>query len=110
MAARRGRRPARCRGTRRPAVRDARHMLLWNLTGGPAGGVHATDPSNAARTLLMDLRTLDWDDELLDAMEIPRAVLPEIRSSSEVYGTAGGGPSRGAGAGLPRGPRRPPLR
>jgi len=65
-------------------------MLLWNLTGGPAGGVHATDPSNAARTLLMDLRTLDWDDELLDVMEIPRAVLPEIRSSSELYGSAVG--------------------
>jgi glycerol kinase len=64
--------------------------LLWNLTGGPAGGVHATDPSNAARTMLMDLRTLDWDDELLDVMEIPRAVLPEIRSSSEVYGRAVG--------------------
>jgi glycerol kinase len=64
--------------------------LLWNLTGGPAGGVHATDPSNAARTLLMDLRTLDWDDDLLEIMEIPRAVLPEIRSSSEVYAPAVG--------------------
>src|SRR3954451_15624885 len=64
--------------------------LLWNLTGGPAGGVHATDPSNAARTLLMDLRTLDWDDDLLEIMEIPRAVLPEIRSSSEVYASAVG--------------------
>ena len=64
--------------------------LLWNLTGGPRGGVHATDPSNAARTLLMDLRTLDWDDDLLDVMGIPRAVLPEIRSSSEVYGNAVG--------------------
>jgi hypothetical protein len=48
---------------------------VWNLTGSPAGGVHATDPSNAARTLLMDLRTLDWDD-LLDIIGIPRAVLP----------------------------------
>jgi glycerol kinase len=64
--------------------------LLWNLTGGPRGGVHATDPSNAARTLLMDLRTLDWDDDLLDIMGIPRALLPEIRSSSEIYGTAVG--------------------
>ena len=60
--------------------------LLWNLTG----GVHATDPSNASRTLLMDLRTLDWDDELLDATGIPRALLPEIRSSSEVYDAAVG--------------------
>jgi glycerol kinase len=58
--------------------------LLWNLTGGPDGGVHATDPTNASRTLLMNLRTLDWDDGLLDAMAIPRALLPEIRSSSEV--------------------------
>jgi glycerol kinase len=64
--------------------------LLWNLTGGPAGGVHATDPTNACRTLLMDLHGLAWDQELLDIMEIPRATLPEIRSSSEVYGTAVG--------------------
>jgi len=64
--------------------------LLWNLTGGPDGGVHATDPTNASRTLLMDLRTLDWDDGLLDAMAIPRALLPEIRSSSEGYGLAAG--------------------
>src|SRR5690606_16583514 len=62
--------------------------VLWNLTGGPDGGVHATDVTNASRTLLMDLRTLDWDDELLDAFRVPRAMLPEIRSSSEVYGTA----------------------
>jgi len=52
--------------------------------------VHATDPTNASRTLLMDLRTLRWDDELLDATRIPRALLPQIRSSSEVYGTAVG--------------------
>jgi glycerol kinase len=64
--------------------------LLWNLTGGPDGGVHATDPTNASRTLLMDLRTLEWDDDLLETMRIPRAVLPEIRSSSEVYGNAVG--------------------
>jgi glycerol kinase len=63
---------------------------LWNLTGGPEGGVHATDPTNASRTLLMNLRTLEWDDDLLDLMEIPRQVLPEIRSSSEVYGRAVG--------------------
>jgi len=64
--------------------------LLWNLTGGPNGGVHATDPTNASRTLLMNLNTLEWDDELLETMEIPRALLPEIRSSSEVYGAAVG--------------------
>ena len=64
--------------------------LLWNLTGGANGGVHATDPTNASRTLLMNLHTLEWDDELLSTMDVPRALLPEIRSSSEVYGTAAG--------------------
>jgi glycerol kinase len=64
--------------------------LLWNLTGGPNGGVHATDPTNAGRTLLMNLHTLEWDDEILETMKIPRALLPEIRSSSEVYGNAAG--------------------
>ncbi len=61
--------------------------VLWNLTGGTDGGVHLTDVTNASRTLFMDLRTLQWDDEVLAAMDIPRAMLPEIRSSSEVYGT-----------------------
>jgi glycerol kinase len=60
--------------------------LIWNLTGGPHGGRHVTDASNASRTLLYDLRSGDWDDELLAALRIPRAVLPEVRSSSEVYG------------------------
>jgi glycerol kinase len=64
--------------------------LLWNLTGGPDGGVHATDPTNAGRTLLMNVHTLEWDDELLETMKIPRELLPEIRSSSEVYGAAVG--------------------
>jgi glycerol kinase len=64
--------------------------LLWNLTGGPDGGVHATDPTNACRTLLMNLHTLEWDQDLLDLLRIPRALLPEIRSSSEVYGSAVG--------------------
>jgi Glycerol kinase len=50
--------------------------LLWNLTGGPNGGVHATDPTNAGRTLLMNLHTLEWDDELLETMKIPRALFP----------------------------------
>ncbi|MFL5818082.1 MAG: glycerol kinase GlpK [Conexibacter sp.] len=60
--------------------------LVWQLTGGPVGGVHVTDVTNASRTLLMDLRTLDWSQEALELIGIPRAMLPEIRSSSEVYG------------------------
>ncbi|WP_028852037.1 glycerol kinase GlpK [Thermocrispum municipale] len=61
--------------------------LLWNMTGGPNGGLHITDPTNASRTLLMDLDTLDWDAEIADEMGIPMSMLPQIRSSSEVYGT-----------------------
>jgi glycerol kinase len=57
--------------------------LVWNLTG---GRVHVTDPSNASRTMLYNLRTGDWDDELLDVFGVPRSVLPVVRSSSEVYG------------------------
>jgi glycerol kinase len=60
--------------------------VLWNLTGGPDGGVHATDVTNASRTLFMDLETCQWDDEILAVFDVPRAMLPEIRSSSEVYG------------------------
>jgi len=62
--------------------------LLWNLTGGPDGGVHATDVTNASRTLFMGLRTLQWDDEILNDFGVPKAMLPEIRSSSEIYGHA----------------------
>jgi glycerol kinase len=62
--------------------------LLWNLTGGVEGGVHATDVTNASRTLLMDISTCRFDPELLDIWGIPAALLPEIRSSSEVYGHA----------------------
>jgi glycerol kinase len=62
--------------------------LMWNLTGGPDGGLHITDVTNASRTQLMQLRTLDWDRELLETFGIPRATLPDIRSSSEVYGEA----------------------
>ncbi|WP_432991182.1 glycerol kinase GlpK [Dactylosporangium sp. CA-233914] len=62
--------------------------LLWHLTGGPAGGLHLTDVTNASRTMLMDLDTLDWDDELLALFDVPRAMLPAIRPSSEVYGSA----------------------
>ena len=59
--------------------------LLWNLTGGPEGGVHITDVTNASRTQLMNLASLDWDRELMDAFRIPQSVLPRIASSSEVY-------------------------
>jgi glycerol kinase len=61
--------------------------LLWNLSGGVDGGLHATDPTNASRTMLMDLDTLQWDAEIAAEMGIPLAMLPEIRSSSEVYAT-----------------------
>jgi glycerol kinase len=62
--------------------------ILWNLTGGPNGGLHLTDVTNASRTQLFDLSTLDWDDGLLDTFGIPRAVLPRIAASSAVYGAA----------------------
>jgi len=65
--------------------------LIWKLTGR-----HVTDVTNASRTLLMNLAALDWDEELLDAMDVPRAMLPDIRSSAEIYGTA-----RGLLAGVP---------
>ncbi len=64
--------------------------VVWNLTGGVNGGVHVTDPTNASRTMLMDLETLDWDDEILGIMGVPKAMLPEIKSSSMVYGNAVG--------------------
>jgi glycerol kinase len=64
--------------------------VIWNLTGGPAGGAHVTDVTNASRTMLMDLQTLDWDDAILEAIGVPRAVLPEIRSSSQSYGEGTG--------------------
>jgi glycerol kinase len=64
--------------------------VLWNLTGGTNGGVHATDVTNASRTMLMSLETLDWHEPSLELMGIPRSMLPEIRSSSEVYGQAKG--------------------
>jgi glycerol kinase len=62
--------------------------VLWNLTGGTDGGVHVTDVTNASRTLFMDLETLQWDEEILDVFGVPKSMLPEIKSSSEVYGTA----------------------
>ncbi|QTR01546.1 glycerol kinase, partial [Saccharothrix algeriensis] len=71
--------------------------VLWNLTGGVRGGVHVTDPTNASRTLLMDLDTLAWDADIAADLGIPLSMLPEIRSSSEVYGKAR---ERGALAGV----------
>lgn len=61
--------------------------LIWNLTGGIDGGVHVTDATNAGRTMLMDVRSLRWSDELLDVLDVPRAMLPEIHGNAEVYGT-----------------------
>ena len=72
--------------------------LIWNLTGGTDGGLHITDVTNASRTMLMDLKTLDWDDEVMDVMGVPRAMLPEIKASSEVYGEVRSG---GALQGVP---------
>jgi glycerol kinase len=72
--------------------------LLWNLTGGRSGGVHVTDPTNASRTMLMDLRTLDWDEELLGFFGVPRTMLPDIRPSADPQGygvTLSTGPFRG---------------
>lgn len=70
--------------------------LIWWLTGGPDGGRHLTDVTNAGRTMLMDLATLAWDDALLADLDVPLSMLPEIRSSSEVYGhTTADGPFRG---------------
>ena len=57
--------------------------VIWNLTGGKDGGIHATDVTNASRTMLMDLKTLAWDDELLAIFKIPRAMLPAIQASSD---------------------------
>ena len=66
-------------------------FVIWQLTGGPDGGVHVTDVSNASRTMMMNLETLDWDDEILGVLDVPKAMLPQIRASSEVYGDAKNG-------------------
>lgn len=68
------------------AVGTIDSWLLWNLTGGPKGGVHATDVTNASRTLLMNIDTLDWNPELCAKVGVPEAALPSICSSAEVYG------------------------
>ena len=73
--------------------------IIWNLTGGPNGGAHITDVTNAARTMLMNLATLDWDQELLDILDVPRQMLPAIRPSSDSAGygaTLQDGPMGGA--------------
>jgi glycerol kinase len=70
-------------GTARFGTIDS--WLLWNLSGGTQGGVHFTDVTNASRTLLMNLETLQWDEQLLGFFGVPRSVLPEIKSSSEIY-------------------------
>lgn len=64
--------------------------ILWNLTGGVNGGLHLTDVTNASRTLLMNLETLDWDDEIITSLGIPRQLLPEIKPSSGILGFATG--------------------
>jgi glycerol kinase len=64
--------------------------LIWNLTGGTRGGVHVTDVTNASRTMLMNLRTLEWDPYLLELFSVPAAMLPEIRPSMQRYGTCTG--------------------
>jgi glycerol kinase len=71
---------------------------LWNMTGGVNGGLHVTEPTNASRTLLMDLDTLSWDADIAADMKIPLSMLPEIKSSSEVYGNAR---EQGSLAGVP---------
>ncbi|MBA2366241.1 MAG: glycerol kinase GlpK [Actinobacteria bacterium] len=63
-------------------------FLIWKLSGGTDGGVHVTDVTNASRTLMMNLETLDWDDDILSLLGVPRAMLPEIKASSEVYAEA----------------------
>jgi glycerol kinase len=63
---------------------------IWNLSGGTNGGVHVTDVTNASRTMMMNLETLEWDDEILKILNVPRAMLPEIHASSEVYTEARG--------------------
>uniref|UniRef100_A0A1Y1KD37 Probable glycerol kinase n=1 Tax=Photinus pyralis TaxID=7054 RepID=A0A1Y1KD37_PHOPY len=77
----------------RDAISDGRCLfgtidtwLIWNLTGGVNGGLHITDVTNASRTMLMNINTLKWDPHLCKVFDVPLAVLPEIRSSSEIYG------------------------
>lgn len=82
----------------REAIDDGRCMfgtldswILWNLSGGVEGGVFITEPTNASRTMLMNLRTLQWDDDLLEFFEIPKQILPEIKSCVEIFGYVNAG-------------------
>lgn len=69
--------------------------ILWQLTGGTDDGVHATDVTNASRTMLMNLETLDWDNHLCTFFKIPKFILPKIRSCAEIYGYVYDGPLKG---------------
>jgi glycerol kinase len=69
--------------------------LIWNLTGGTNGGLHITDVTNASRTMLMDLKTLSWDEDIASTIGVPTSMLPEIRASSEVYGEVSAGGFQG---------------
>ncbi|XP_041499320.1 glycerol kinase-like [Microtus oregoni] len=84
------------------AIEDGRALfgtidswLIWNLTGGINGGVHCTDVSNASRTMIFNIHSLQWDEELCKFFEIPMCILPRIRSSSEIYGLMKTGPLEG---------------
>ena len=74
--------------------------VIWNLTGGPLGGIHVTDVTNASRTLLVDIKTLQWDDKMLQVLKIPASILPKIVASSEVYGYTRAGLENVAVAGV----------
>ena len=69
--------------------------LIWNLTGGTDGGLHITDVTNASRTMLMNLTTLSWNEEIASIIGVPMSMLPEIRASSEVYGEVKSGAFQG---------------
>lgn len=69
--------------------------ILWNLTGGLDDGVHLTDVTNASRTMLMNLKTLDWDANLCHFFQIPKSILPQIRSCAEIFGYVYEGPLKG---------------
>jgi glycerol kinase len=69
--------------------------MIWNLTGGTNGGLHITDVTNASRTMLMDLETLSWDEDIASTIGVPTSMLPEIRASSEVYGEVAAGGFQG---------------
>src|SRR5258708_17973850 len=84
-------------------------FLLWNLTGGPRGGAHVTDVTNASRTQLLNLTTLDWDAELLAAFRIPRAVLAKVSPTSELYGETTLSPTTGVPFPGILGVHQPPL-